>query len=123
MYHTVASTWATVLNVSHPLEAARHAGKKECATPSTRRATRRKAGADGAWITGSACYIGGRCRARRLLLPFDFGEPTGDMGMLWLDLAGLVKGGARFVKLPLYQAHIPVHKGLVCDVLIGPPLG
>jgi hypothetical protein len=64
------------------------------------------------WMARSARYMGGRYGARHLL-PFDFGEPTGDMGMLWLDLAGLVKGGARFVNLPLHQARVPVYKGLV----------
>ena len=52
--------------------------------------------------------------ARRLLLPFDFGEPAGDVGMLRLERAGLLKGGVRFVNLPLPQKRVPVHKGLVC---------
>jgi hypothetical protein len=67
--------------------------------------------------------MGRRRGARRLLLPVDFGEPTGDMGMLGLELKGMVKSRASFVKLPLHQARVPVHKGIVRDVLMGPTLG
>jgi hypothetical protein len=47
-----------------------------------------------------------------VLPPFHFGEPTGDMGMLRLELACLVKCGDRFGKLPRRQARVPVRKGL-----------
>jgi len=46
------------------------------------------------------------------LPPFHFGEPLGDMGTLRIQLAGLVKGGDRFVKLPFRQVGIPVRKGI-----------
>jgi hypothetical protein len=35
------------------------------------------------------------------LLPFRFGEPLGNMGPLWIELACLLKGGDCFRKLPL----------------------
>jgi hypothetical protein len=73
----------------------------------------REACADSARLAGLRCCIGWGHSACRLLLPFDFGEPTSNMGMLRLDLADLVKGGTRFVKLPLHQTRVPVHKGLV----------
>jgi hypothetical protein len=68
--------------------------------------------------------MGGRRNARRRLLPpIDLSESTGDMGMLWLEVTGLVKGSASFVKLPLSQARVPLHKGMVRDILMGPALG
>jgi hypothetical protein len=63
-------------------------------------------------MAGSAWGIGGRHGVRRLLLPFDFGEPVGDMGMMRLERTGLVKGGARFIKLARPQQRIPVRKRL-----------
>lgn len=39
--------------------------------------------------------------ALALLSPFDFGEPAGDMGMLRIELAGLMKGRYRFGKFSL----------------------
>jgi hypothetical protein len=50
--------------------------------------------------------------ARCLLPPFHFGEPAGDMGMLRIKRACLVKGGNRFGKLPRHQARVPVRKGV-----------
>jgi hypothetical protein len=71
----------------------------------------------------SACLIGGRYGARRrLLLPVDLGKPIGDVVMLWIEFAGLVKGSASFVKLPLRQARVSMHKSVVPEVLIGFPL-
>jgi hypothetical protein len=69
--------------------------------------------------------MGGRRNTRhRLLPPIDLGESTGDMGMLWLEVTGLVKGSAGFVKLPLSQARVPLHKGMMRDILLlGPALG
>jgi hypothetical protein len=49
--------------------------------------------------------------ARRVLPPFHFDEPAGDMGMLRLDLACLLKGVDGFGKPPLRQARVPVRKG------------
>jgi hypothetical protein len=51
---------------------------------------------------------------------FDFGEPTGDMGMLWLEFEDPVKSGPRFVKLSLHQARVSLYKGIVCGIFISP---
>lgn len=56
--------------------------------------------------------IDGRCGARRVLPPFHFGEPGGDMGPLRIQVAGLVKGGSRFGKLPFRQVRVSVRKSL-----------
>jgi hypothetical protein len=48
-----------------------------------------------------------------LLPPFHFGEPGGHMGMLRIELAGLVKGGEGFSKLPLCQVRVPMRKGVL----------
>jgi hypothetical protein len=53
------------------------------------------------------------------LLPFDFIEPITNMRMLWFKVDNMVKGSASVVKLPLHQACIPEHKGIVRGVLIG----
>jgi hypothetical protein len=47
-----------------------------------------------------------------VLPPFRFSEPSDDMGTLWIQLAGLVKCGDRFVKLSLCQVRVPVRKGI-----------
>jgi hypothetical protein len=47
-----------------------------------------------------------------VLPPFHFSEPGDDMGPLRIQLAGLVKCGDRFVKLPLCQVRVPVRKGI-----------
>jgi hypothetical protein len=44
------------------------------------------------------------------------------MVMLWIELAGLVKSSASFVKLPLLQTRVPMHKSIVRNVLIGFPV-
>jgi hypothetical protein len=59
---------------------------------------------------------------RRLLLPVDLGKPSGDVVMLWIEFASLVKGSASFLKLPLPQARVPIHKSVVPEVLTGFPL-
>jgi hypothetical protein len=63
--------------------------------------------------------LGGRRGTRCLLLPFGFGEPSGDMGMFGFQLACLMKGGSGFGKFPLCQTRVPVRKGLERDVLAG----
>jgi hypothetical protein len=52
---------------------------------------------------GSGWPVGGQRGARCVLPPFRFGEPIGDMSTFRIQLAGLVKCGDRFVKLPLCQ--------------------
>jgi hypothetical protein len=47
-----------------------------------------------------------------MLPPFHFSEPASDIGMLWIDLARLVKCGDRVGKLPRSQARVAVRKGL-----------
>jgi hypothetical protein len=66
---------------------------------------------DGHAGEGSDGGVDGRRRARRVLPSCHFGEPAGDMGMLRLDRAGLLKGGDGFGKPPLRQARVPVCKG------------
>jgi hypothetical protein len=66
---------------------------------------------DGHVGEGSDGCIDARRRARRVLPSCHFGEPAGNMGMLRLDLAGLLKGGDGFGKPPLRQARVPVCKG------------
>ena len=65
------------------------------------------------WHVGdrSDGWVDEQRRARRVLPPCHFGEPAGDMGMLRLELACLLKGGDGFGKLPLRQTRIPVRKG------------
>ena len=57
--------------------------------------------------------VEGRDNASCLLLSFDFGKSTRDMRMLWIQVAGLVKGGGRFGKFPLCQARVAVRKRLM----------
>jgi hypothetical protein len=55
----------------------------------------------------------------RCLLPFNFSESSGDMGMLGLEIERLMKGGRCFVKFPLLQTRISVRKGIEREVLAG----
>jgi hypothetical protein len=52
-------------------------------------------------------------------LPFDFGKPTGNMGVLWLKLVCLMKGCCCFVEFPLHQARISMCKCLEREILAG----
>jgi hypothetical protein len=70
------------------------------------------------WL-GQLVALGSGHSARLLLLPFDFGEPAGDMGMLRIECEDLVQGNARFVKLALHQTRVPAQKGLVRSVPLG----
>ena len=62
----------------------------------TRRTASRTASADG----GSERSGDGRCGTGRLLPPCHFGKPRGHIGMLRIELPGLMKGGDRVGKLP-----------------------
>ena len=101
MDNAVWSRWTTVSNCSHTPGGRPHAGKKGYAVSSTRGwlGAVQPVPTARAWL-GQHSTLGGRHGARFLLLAFDFGKPAGDMGMPRLELACLVKGGARFVKLP-----------------------
>jgi hypothetical protein len=70
------------------------------------------------WLSGLHCGCHG---ARYLLPPLDFGKPAGDMGMLRIERTDLLKGSTGFVKLPLHQTRVPVHKSFVHDVVMWLP--
>ena len=57
--------------------------------------------------------VDGRWDAYRLLLPFRFGDPRGDIGLLRIEILGLVKGGDRFDKPPRHQTRVPARESLV----------